>query len=540
MKNKIKKILLLGMTAMFTAGAAGTAVISCPVWADEAEQNSETAEEPKAEDAAVEEKIADQTDDKTENTDLKTVEHPRMSAYSIRRFSIVKDGEEVFQIKQEPADYKMDFDYWEITNPYDETATVNTENMYEMFGVLAAFDLSNGVDAANTDTGLDNTKTYFTVDFVNTVNDDTAKETQDADATATILIGNTDENGDYYACVKGYEEAVYLLSKESVNSLLELKPFNLILKIPALVNIDTLDSVDMSIGKKTYTMKLDGSDYKFGKKTVKKEKFTELYQALQSIMLDSEVEETKDAADKEEVLTVTFHRNTEEAPEITLKYFAFDLSNGVDAANTDTGLDNTKTYFTVDFVNTVNDDTAKETQDADATATILIGNTDENGDYYACVKGYEEAVYLLSKESVNSLLELKPFNLILKIPALVNIDTLDSVDMSIGKKTYTMKLDGSDYKFGKKTVKKEKFTELYQALQSIMLDSEVEETKDAADKEEVLTVTFHRNTEEAPEITLKYFAYDDTYDSLEINGTERFLVKAEDVDALVKQIKKAF
>ena len=295
MKNKIKKILLLGMTAMFTAGAAGTAVISCPVWADEAEQNSETAEEPKAEDAAVEEEIADQTDDKTENTDLKTVEHPRMSVYSIRRFSIVKYGEEVFQIKQEPADYKMDFDYWEITNPYDEIATVNTENMYEMFGVLAAFDLSNGVDAANTDTGLDNTKTYFTVDFVNTVNDDTAKETQDADATATILIGNTDENGDYYACVKGYEEAVY-----------------------------TLDSVDMSIGKKTYTMKLDGSDYKFGKKTVKKEKFTELYQALQSIMLDSEVEETKDAADKEEVLTVTFHRNTEEAPEVTLKYFAYD------------------------------------------------------------------------------------------------------------------------------------------------------------------------------------------------------------------------
>ena len=113
--------------------------------------------------------------------------------------------------------------------------------------------------------------------------------------------------------------------------------------------------------------------------------------------------------------------------------------------------------------------------------------------------------------------------------------------MESGKRNrYTMKLDGSDYKFGKKTVKKEKFTELYQALQSIMLDSEVEETKDAADKEEVLTVTFHRNTEEAPEVTLKYYTYDDTYDSLEINGTERFLVKAEDVDALVKQIKKAF
>ena len=321
MKNKIKKILLLGMTAMFTAGAAGTAVISCPVWADEAEKDLETAEETTAE---AEEETIDQTEDKTENTDLKTVEHPRMSAYSIRRFSIVKDGEEVFQIKQEPADYKMDFDYWEITNPYDEIATVNTENMYEMFGVLVDFDLSNGVDAADADTGLDKTQTYFTVDFVNTVNDDTARETQDADTAATILIGNTDDNGDYYACVKGYEDAVYLLPKESVNSLLELKPFNLLLKIPALVNIDTLDSVDMNIGKKTYTMKLDGGDYKFGKKTVKKEKFTELYQAIQSVMLDSEIEETKDAADKEEVLTVTFHRNTEEAPEVTLKYYTYD------------------------------------------------------------------------------------------------------------------------------------------------------------------------------------------------------------------------
>lgn len=325
MKNKIKKILLLGMTAMFTAGTAGTAVISCPVWADETEdaaEESEAAEETTTGDAGDE--TAGKAEDTAETTELKNVEHPRMSAYSIRRFSIVKDGEEVFQIKQEPADYKMDFDYWEITNPYDEIATVNTENMYEMFGVLVDFDLSNGVDAADADTGLDKTQTYFTVDFVNTVNDDTARETQDADAAATILIGNTDDNGDYYACVKGYEDAVYLLPKESVNSLLELKPFNLLLKIPALVNIDTLDSVDMNIGKKTYTMKLDGGDYKFGKKTVKKEKFTELYQAIQSVMLDSEIEETKDAADKEEVLTVTFHRNTEEAPEVTLKYYTYD------------------------------------------------------------------------------------------------------------------------------------------------------------------------------------------------------------------------
>ena len=53
-KNKNKKILLLGMTAMFTAGTAGTAVISCPVWADETEdaaEESEAAEETTTGDA---------------------------------------------------------------------------------------------------------------------------------------------------------------------------------------------------------------------------------------------------------------------------------------------------------------------------------------------------------------------------------------------------------------------------------------------------------------------------------------------------------
>ena len=75
MKNKIKKILFLGMTAMFTAGAAGSAVISCPVWADETEDTAEDSET--TEDA--EDETADQAEDTAETTELKNVEHPRMS-----------------------------------------------------------------------------------------------------------------------------------------------------------------------------------------------------------------------------------------------------------------------------------------------------------------------------------------------------------------------------------------------------------------------------------------------------------------------------
>ena len=37
-----------------------------------------------------------------------------------------------------------------------------------------------------------------------------------------------------------------------------------------------------------------------------------------------------------------------------------------------------------------------------------------------------------------------------------------------------------------------------------------------------------------------YYSYDDTYDSISINGSEHFLVRSADVDALTEQIKKAF
>lgn len=270
MMHKKRKKLLLGMAVLFAACTAG---VSCNVWA-------------------------------TEQT------------YGIRRFLIIKDGEEIFEIAQEPADYKMEFDYWEILNPYDETATVNTENMYEMFDILARLDFDKAVIDANVDTGLNDTQTYLKVDY--------AENTDDEAASVTILLGSTDENGDYYAAIEGVEDIVYQLPGDSVENLLQIQPFDLILKIPVLVNINTLDKVEMTIQKKNYSMQIDGQDYRFGKKTVKREIFTELYQALQSVTLQKEWDPGSTDMKTEELLSVTFHRNTEDAPEITLSYQSYD------------------------------------------------------------------------------------------------------------------------------------------------------------------------------------------------------------------------
>lgn len=247
-------------------------------------------------------------------------EPPRFTAGTVRSLALVQDGEEIFRISNEPADYKLDFDYWEILNPYDENATVDTEAMYDLFEAVAAFDFS---DAAETeeDTGIADTKTWITVEFANTP--DTAEGTERNESSVTILIGREDGEGSVYAAVQGYEEQVYKLSAEAVTAVFDLKPFDYILKIPVLFNIETLDNVEIVIGEKNYTMKKEDGAYLFGKKKVKKETFTTLYQALMNVYLDSEAEEGKETK-QEEILRMSFCRNTEEAPDVELVYRTFD------------------------------------------------------------------------------------------------------------------------------------------------------------------------------------------------------------------------
>ena len=103
-----------------------------------------------------------------------------------------------------------------------------------------------------------------------------------------------------------------------------------------------------------------------------------------------------------------------------------------------------------------------------------------------------------------------------------------------------MKIKDGKYYMGDKEVEKETFTTLYQALLNVMLDSNLDTPKADNEKEEVLRMVFHRNTKEAPEITLTYYTYDGNYDSVAVNGTERYLVTNADVNTLVQQIAEAF
>lgn len=341
MRKVLQRLTLLGIIAslsMFTLGGCQKQTAETKETktetkveesADKTEETEEKTEEAKNTEEKAEEKTKEAADEEKTETEEKTeekkielekIEHPTITSDGIRKLVLKRDGEEIFCLSKEPADYKMEFDYWEILNPYDETATVNTETMYKLFDVLSGFDFSTTAEVPDgTDTGVAGSTTTMQIDY--TESTDTSAE---ADKTVTLLLGNEDDLGNRYVAIEGYENEVYKIPTSTLEAIYELNPFDYILKIPALVNIETVESIDIKTKEFSYTMKIKDGKYYIGDKDVEKETFTTLYQALLNVMLDSSLDTPKAENEKEQVLNVVFHRTTKEAPEITLTYFTYD------------------------------------------------------------------------------------------------------------------------------------------------------------------------------------------------------------------------
>lgn len=209
---------------------------------------------------------------------------------------------------------------------------------------------------------------------------------------------------------------------------------------------------------------------------------------------------------------------------------------------TDTGIQGSETGFTVEYVDACDDTAARNTDGPDTVIEILLGEEDGKGGRYAAAAGSEEQVYILPEAVLQMVYGRKPFDYILKIPVLISVDTLKNIEITTRGSRYEIQVDaaGNSYRFGKKKIEKEEFASLYQAISGVMLVSEADGERSMGKEEPDLDVIYHRNTEGAPEVQVSYYPYDDEFDSVEINGKEWFLVRKEDVEALIEQVEKAF
>ena len=74
-----------------------------------------------------------------------------------------------------------------------------------------------------------------------------------------------------------------------LNELLNLNPFDCVLKVANVVSIETISTVDIDIEGKKYIIDFtDGESCRFNKKKVEKEEAYELYTSLISIFVEKE------------------------------------------------------------------------------------------------------------------------------------------------------------------------------------------------------------------------------------------------------------
>lgn len=265
--------------------------------------------------------------EQTEEKKLRQAAAPQFIPSGIRSVSLKKDGQEYVHISNEPAEYKMSFDYWEILNPYDENAVMDTEVMFEMFEELCSLSFTDAAPIEEgTDTGIQDSDMGITVEYVDTTDDSYAKSMNPADTKAKIILGREDGNGGRYAAITDNEEEVFILPDDTLQMIYARKPFDYILKIPVLISADTVEAVEISADGEKYEIGVDTAkdSYRFGKKRVKKEEFTALYQAISGIKLVSEMNQEESSRKEEPRLSVIYRRNTGDAPDVSVSYYPFD------------------------------------------------------------------------------------------------------------------------------------------------------------------------------------------------------------------------
>ncbi|MCD8148445.1 MAG: hypothetical protein LUE92_02550 [Clostridiales bacterium] len=254
---------------------------------------------------------------------LETAEEPSFSKEDIRGLSVVSGGEVLYQINYTEREDRQSFRFWDMVTPYASTAVIDSESMYELFDTLASLDLTSGSeDMVDNTQDPDSFDTYITLNYYESEDDD--DQEVDPDHTFTLLIGEK-EDSNYYCVLKGQEDKAMYLSSSLIDAVLEQEAYDLLIKVPYLVNYETVAEVDVTYKNKTYTMTMDGDTYTISGKEVEEDEYTSLYSDLMQPTLDGEITDDIELEDdREPLITIKYIRNLDNAVDYIVKIYSYD------------------------------------------------------------------------------------------------------------------------------------------------------------------------------------------------------------------------
>lgn len=236
--------------------------------------------------------------------------------------TIVKDGKTILEVAYDPREYKDSFDYWNITVPYESRVTADTEVLYALFDVVAQFGYTDAGNIGVEETGIMESSTSLFLAYAEG-GQTSAQKTLRPNRTQELLIGKEDGQGNYYVALKE-ASSVYCVEKSLVDNVLQVNPFQCILKVVQLVSLDTIAQVNVLINDKICTMEKAENVYKMNGKEVPEDTFKEYYGKLLGVMIQKEMSGDNISEERENlILTLQFIRNMEDASDIEICFYDY-------------------------------------------------------------------------------------------------------------------------------------------------------------------------------------------------------------------------
>lgn len=246
-------------------------------------------------------------------------------------------------------------------------------------------------------------------------------------------------------------------------------------------------------------------------------------------------------------------------------YTSFDYGDCVDYKGNDLGkygLDNPAYTIDIGYYETQPSATPAPTPAAGSPTAdkiskeykIYIGNKDDSNNYYVKVDG-TNAVYTLSADTVDKMLQVNAFSLINPYPDFPNIDTVDKIGADISGSQYTMEIkhtasaskdnkkDGSSdkasatYYYNGKEAEEHLFKKVYQVIISAKYDGELKDKVDTASLKPVMTLSFNLNNTDKTVIKTSFLPYNDSFYIADKGNGVYFLVDKRTIDDMAKEIQ---
>lgn len=175
-------------------------------------------------------------------------------------------------------------------------------------------------------------------------------------------------------------------------------------------------------------------------------------------------------------------------------------------------------------------------KEADSGYTLIIGNRNGEGFYYTALKSDMEQVMLMPEDAIDSILHAEPFDLILKIGGTADIETVERITIDMDYTSYVITAGGEKYQFNDEELTESEYRTLFADLLSILVVNEINGENPRSDKV-LLRLFFERSIEDAENLELIYYEYDDEYALVQVNGVEKLLVKKTDVEELKAKVR---